>query len=82
MPCIIVGFYWLAKDICEVNEKSGGFSSRRMVGGSDEVDTKFCPVFALQKASIISLILKVLDRFPSTRCDVYKDIRFCHFSCF
>ncbi|EGR5154734.1 hypothetical protein FG135_15170 [Vibrio cholerae] len=43
MPCIIVGFYWLAKDICEANEKSGGFSSRRMVG-IVRGECYFCPI--------------------------------------
>ena len=34
----------------------------------------------LQKANLFSLISKVFDRFPNAKCDVYRNIHFCHFS--
>ncbi|TQP13619.1 hypothetical protein FLL85_04850 [Vibrio cholerae] len=50
MPCIIVGFYWLAKDICNVNEKNRGIFVKKN-GGKELMgwirlvrgNTTFCP---------------------------------------
>ncbi|TQO99399.1 hypothetical protein FLL97_14565 [Vibrio cholerae] len=70
MPCIIVGFYWLAKDICATNKKSGGIFSKKN-GGIVMGECYFCSIQSLRKKTYSNLILKLSNVLFVFEC-VYK----------
>ncbi|TXX64949.1 hypothetical protein FXF03_10760 [Vibrio cholerae] len=69
MPCIIVGFYWLAKDICGVNKKSGGIFFEKNGGGLIQLLSRFQLVLLL-----IKILLMCVCHTKSYPNSVYAEI--------
>ncbi|PKQ52942.1 hypothetical protein CR151_12615 [Vibrio cholerae] len=61
MPCIIVGFYWLAKDICAANKKSRGIFCEKNGGWIVRGEYYFSPK---KSFSVSTLCYRYFICFP------------------